>query len=265
MQIKSESYTLLHSLINQVNRILIWTKDNPDGDCLAAGLALKSMLMDMGKMVDVIAQGSLPADFASYSSQIRKGLGQKKLIVSFDWQKNEIDKVSYNMEGERFNFIISPKGRPIDPTEVKVTSQGENYEVVFTIGISSLDEVKDDDRQLLIDAVLINIDKDGQSDSFGRLNFVDPTAESLCTIIAKIAQGSDLPLSQQAKQFILFGLRAATDNFSSVKDASSFEAAAFVTRGNEKEQGTKILEDSKEASAPTDWYSPKVFRSKQSS
>jgi len=269
MQISGENSAFLENLIEKAKKILILVGCKPSVDNLAAGLALEEVLRTLGKVSQVYYRGEIPKVFNNFAAKINNKIEVKKLVVSFNWQKNQIEKVSYNLEGENFNFIISPLNKKIDSADLRISYQGEEADLIVTLGVSSLAEFNDISSDFFENRIIINFDKKENNQLFGKLNFVDPAAESICVVVAKIFENSQIPTSPVAADILLTGIRATTNNFERVSDPATFEAAAFCTRVREGKIRQQEPAESKTAlkqiEVPKEWLSPKILRSKQTS
>ena len=257
------------SLVQQAKKILILVGKDPSVDNLAAGLFFEESLTALGKMVQIYYCGEIPEVLNNFAAKINNKIEVKKLVVSFNWRQGQVEKVSYNLEGEKFNFIISPLNKKIEPADLRISHQGEEADLIIALGLASLAEVGEPSSDFFANKTIVDIDKKASSQLFGELNFVDPSAESICTVVAKIFENSQIPANPAAADILLLGLRATTGNFVKVADPATFEAAAFCTRIKEgkieerKPQEPKPL--FKQPEVPKEWLSPKILRSKQTS
>ncbi len=148
--------------------------------------------------------------------------------MSFPYHDGDIEKVSYNIEGDRLNVNLFAEEQGIRFTEKDITyiRQGASPQLIFTVGVSQAVEI-----QGLVDSgvKIVNIDNSAGNGMFGQVNIVDPTASSLSEIVAKIAQDLNLQVEFDVAQNLLDGITAATQNFSSPKTSPvAFEMAGFL-------------------------------------
>ena len=264
MQVQSENFVLFENLLDQSEDILVLVNENPDVDTLAAAVFLENLLSVSGKKVQVIAKGKLPDKLSHLSEKISKKIEPKKLVVSFNWHKNAVEKVSYNLDGENFNFIINPRDSIINEDEIKISHQGKEADLVITLGIESLEQVENHEKKLIENKTIINIGKGDKNRMFGKLNFVGEGADSISSIVAKLIEKTKSQVPKASVELLLLGIREATENFTSVNDPTTFEAAAFCARIKKGETvQRKRQEYIVKPQVPSDWLTPKVFRSKQ--
>jgi nanoRNase/pAp phosphatase (c-di-AMP/oligoRNAs hydrolase) len=267
MQITAENFTLLANLIQTSKKILIFVGKNPSVDSLAAAIFLEENLSGENKSLEVIASGDIPENLKSFSEKISNKATTKKLVISFNWKELAVEKVSYNLEGENFNFIVTPRNRKIGGDEVKISYQGQEEDLIIVLGVSTLSELEYFSGSSS-DKPIINIGKSNKNELFGTLNFVNPQADSISAIVASIFDKGNLPVKLTASgDLLILGIRSATDNFNNVLDPATFEAAAFCARLKEGvEAGSNLKPEEelkKEANIPADWLAPKVLHSKE--
>ena len=171
-----------------------------------------------------------------------------------------MDKVSYSLEGEYFNFIISPKGKKINEGEIKISSKGDEADLIIALGVTSLLQLEGYEKDFVESKTVVSIDNNTGNTLFGKLNFVNEGSDSICGIVANLVEKSQIPLEGSAADLLMFGLRAATDNFNKVEDPITFEAAAFCAKWK-KQQIEHPPEKAKSHQVPKEWLSPKIFRS----
>jgi len=273
MQIKPEDFAPLENLIKQSNKILILAGLENPVEILAGALFLEKILSSAGKKVQIFFNGEIPEIFRIYSDKISDKLEVKKLAVSFNWRKNNIEKVSYNLDSENFNFIISPTNKRVNLDAVKLSYKGEEADLVICLGVSSLSSVKETESFFFENKAIVNIDRKNTNNYFGNLNFVNEKADSICSIIAQIVKKVSLLVVPEAADFLILGLRESTDNFNNVSDPNTFEAAAFCIKLKNgikeeiKSEDEPVVPEksSNKSRVPEGWVTPKIFRSKQTS
>lgn len=264
MQIQAENYKLFLNTINQARDILVLVGGDKLVDTQAAALYLQNLLSSLGKKVQIVVRGELVASLRQYTDKISAKIEPAKLVVSFNWHKTGVDKVSYDLKGDRFNFIVTPRSKKINPEEVKIFNQGQEPDLVVTLGVPSLSSLQNDEEEFIETKTIINIDNKSQNQLFGRLNFVNEDADSICSLIAKLTEKNHLIPSEEAADLLLLGIREATNNFSAVNDPATFEAAAFCAKAK---KGQVTVPEQKQykvkTQIPNEWLAPKIFRSKQ--
>ena len=111
--------------------------------------------------------------------------GKESLVVSFDYKEEKVDKVSYNIEGDKFNLIIKPKeGQlPLDPQDVIFSYSGKKPDLIIAINTSALEEIKK----------LMQSGEDITPDIIANIGYVSPNQETDLSLVDKnIASVSEL-------------------------------------------------------------------------
>ena len=264
MQVQAENFGFFDSLIRGSKRILILIKRNPDVDAMAAALFLENGLENFGKNIQIVARGELPSSFREYHHKITDKFETRQLIVSFNWHKIGVEKVSYKLDGENFNFIITPRNKSVEKDEVRIMHKGEEADLVFTIGLASLDELEAAEREYLDNKEVVNIDKSPDNQLFGKLNFVKEDADSISALVGSLIEKSNIRPTATSADILLAGLRSSTDDFNTVRDPTTFEVAAYCSKIQmDLVNEPALTEFKEEPQVPRDWLAPKVFRSKQ--
>lgn len=252
-------------LIKKANKCLILLGNQPTADTVSAAFAWSELVSGFGRNVDIVSLGELPVEVASLDkiSTIKRRLDPTNLIISFNWAQSMIEKVSYSVEGEKFNLIITPTGKRLDPTAVEYSYRGADYNLVIALGVNNPDNLPNNmvDKAIFDNVATINLDNKIENTNFGKINVVDPECDSISGLTVEILKESNSPVSIRVADYLLFGIRAATNNFDSIKNPASFEQAAFCSRVK-KEGAIPGFENDKTNDEPSeDWFSPKVMRS----
>ncbi len=259
-------------LIRKAQKVLVLLSPQPTADAVAAALSLGRVAENLGRKADTVCLGQLPSQTSTLDkvNEIKNRLDPVNLIVSFNWAQSLIEKVSYSVEGDKFNLIITPSGKKLDPTQVEYSYRGSSYDLVISVGVSSAQEQPNNlfDKSIFETTPTVNIDRQVTNANYGKVNVVDPDSDSLSGLICEILKSaSQSNFDQKIADYLLFGLRAATNNFDFVKNPATFEQAAFLTKVKNQSLGISYPENEVSGEknlAPQeagDWFSPKVIRS----
>lgn len=274
----------LTSQINQASSILLFSPNKPGFDAVASTLSLYLVLKSAGKNVTV-ASNSEPIVRDSHLvglDKIKTEIGQQNLVISFPYQEDSIEKVSYNVKNETFNLIIRPKQNhtPIKKDKLEFNYTGASADLVIILGCVQIQDVGNiliQEKDLLEQAKIVNISN--KPSEFGDVNIVD-TQASLSELTTALIQEINLQLTQDAAQNLLLGIEQATDNLQSQQiTADTFEALATLYRAGAnrsrnqkpkkstahplktKDQQNKIKKDEPESRPKPDWLKPKIYKS----
>lgn len=245
-------------------------------DKAAAGLALYLALKKNQKQVSIFSSQPITVKFSSLVGvdQIKSKIEGKNLLVSFDYVEDSIEKVSYNIENNKFNLLIQPKKgfSPLSAEKVQYHYSGDQADLILVVGASSLNDLGDlyfQNKKLFDQNKKISFDANSQSGRFGDFNWVDQETVCLSELIALLISRFNLPVDDDIASNLLRGLQSATAGFSLAKaKASTFEAAAFCLRAGAKPVGKpaplepmpqKVSAKKKPEPSP-DWLEPKIYK-----
>ncbi len=286
----------IQSALATAQSIFIALPRNPSFDKVAAGLGFYLSLVKAKKSVTIGCPTEMRVEFSSLVgvNKIKDSFqgGKDSLTISFDYIEDAIEKVSYNIEGGKFNLVVKPKAGhpPLDSEKVEYSYTGGKVDLIFTIGASSLDTLGDihqDNQELFGESQIINFDNNPRNQQYGQVNLVNPISASLSEEMASLIAQLRLPTDGDIGSNLLLGIGRATNQFSSIKVGSgTFEAAAFCLKIGARRQTRKPLrrgikhklplkpmplkvsaqkepvkekEEEKEEPKP-DWLEPKIYK-----
>ncbi len=237
----------LQSILSQAPALGIIASEKQDVDILSAALSLHLIFQDSGKTSQVVSKKEpiVEHSFLVGVDQLRKSFGggaSKNLTVSFPYVEGEIEKVSYNIEGDRLNVNLfgTSQGITFDEKAIRYIREGSSPQVIVTIGIQNPQELEG-----LVEsgAQIINIDNTVSNALFGNVVMVDPAYSSLSEVVARIAFDMGYVVEFDVAQNLLDGILHATNNFTSSKTSPlAFEMAGLLMqkgaiRKNMKDSG----------------------------
>lgn len=226
--------TKIKGLLEAAQDVLIVTHENPTHDSIGSALALSLGLATLGKKVTVACPDPMIVELSNYigAQKVVTSLGKKNFVISLDYVDGSIEKVSYNIEGDKFNLVIEPRPGYEGFSEEKVHYEhtGQSAHVIFavdTIHLGGLKKLYEDDKDLYASKPIVNIDRHANNALFGHTNMIDDKASSTAEVVYALLTGLGVSLSEDMATNLLNAVYAATQNFqsSSVK-AGAFELAA---------------------------------------
>jgi hypothetical protein len=226
-------------------------------------------------------------------NKITDKVGSRNLVISFNYIKDSIEKVSYNIEDNKFNLVIEPKPNfpPLDPNKVSYSYTGANADLVFIVGAAKLEDLDNfyyEEKKVFEDKLTINIDYKSNNTKFGKINLYDNQASSCSEIVSLMIRDLAMPVDADIASNLLSGIKANTSNFQAFNvSASAFEIAAWcLQNGARKDYFTpigfpsqplnnqnipftpppftqgNIQSDINNHTPPADWLKPKIYKSK---
>jgi len=227
----------ISEILNKSQSGAIITPTNPTVDTLAAATALYLGLAKLNKNVSLSASTKPQSDLTGVEKfQTTIGAGGDSLMVSFPYVDGAIDKVDYNIQGESFNLIISPRqGYPkLNPNQVNFSYTGGSIDFIFVIDsatLNNLGSIYTDNQNMFIGHDIINIDRHLTNAYFGTVNFIDKTISSVSELILRVLQNQKIEIDREIATNLYAGIAASTNNFTSYStNANTFENIATLLR-----------------------------------
>ena len=254
-------------LLGTAQAILVVLPLDLNSDKVAAGLSLYLSLKKAGKQVSVVCSTSMTVEYSSLVGvdKIASKIKGKNLTVSFDYIEDAIEKVSYNIENNKFNLVIQPKEglAPISTDKVEYSYSGGQADLVFIIGDTDkkdLGKIYEENKKLFDQVKIVNIS--------------EPEAACSSELVAKLLAQLQLPVDADIATNLLKGIEETTKIFSATKaGAGTLEAAVFCLRAGGKkpgQAGKKIslepMAEEVSAKKPPeekpqpDWLAPKIYK-----
>lgn len=215
---------------------------NPSFDATAAGLALFLSLREAGKSVFIGSPTKMRVEYTSLVgiNEISDKIGNRNLIIAFDYQEDAIEKVSYNVEEGKFNLVIEPKAGhpPLESKGVKFSYEGIEAQLIFVVGarrLEELGELYERNRQVVNTATIINIDTKAANTKFGQVNFVIQGAAAISELAYDLLKKANLPFNVDIVGNLMKGIETQTQNLQApFVGPDTFEAVAQLMRAGAK-------------------------------
>lgn len=238
------TFTPVQQALATAQTVLVVAPQKPNLDKIAAALALFLSLKKAGKSVVVACPDEMTVEFSPLVGvdKVTSQLGGKNLTISFDYVEDSIEKVSYNIENNKFNLLIQPKAGfpPLSADKVSYSYSG-GADLIFIIGAQKLEDLGNlyaQESKLYEQKSTVNIDVDAKNTQFGGINLTDPTVSSCSEITTGLIATLKLPVDQDIASNLLLGIEEMTKRFSSPETtAATLEAAAFCLRSGGRRAG----------------------------
>jgi len=282
----------IQEITTKCRSAVILIPSNPSIDAIGASTSLYLALNKMGKTVSIACSQKSSSDLvASDKIQNIIGAGGDSLMVSFPYSDGAIDKVDYNIQGQSFNLVITPRPgfKKLDPNQVKFSYTGGLVDVIFVIDaptLNSLGTIYTENQNQFNGKDIINIDRHLTNAYFGTVNYVNKTISSISELILTILKTLGVEIDRDIATNLYAGAAASTNNFTSYSvNADTFQNVSTLLRlGAVKKiirkpqpminptpaQGPEYhpikpieaveKEVQKELRSPQDWLKPKIFK-----
>lgn len=212
---------------------LIVLPANPSVDAIAASTSLYLALTKMGKVASIVCSTAPQSELIG-ADKIKQSLtiGGDNLVVSFPYSEGSIDKVDYNIQGDKFNLVIIPReGFPkLDPKKVEFAYVGGKTEFIITIDVPNLNSigpVYQQNQREFEGKNLINVDRHLINNNFGLVNYVNKTSSSTTELALTIIEALKAEVDKDMATNMYAGLLASTNGFTSYSvNADTFQTAS---------------------------------------
>lgn len=256
-------FTQARQTIDRSKQLLIVLPHLPSTDAVAAGLALYLVLEQTGKKVKIVCNDfSLPPHhaFLPKSKLIESNLAAlRKFVISVDLSKTKAEQLSYEMNNERLDIFITPRGGMFADADV-TTSAGEygfdSIVVIDAPNLESLGPLYDANTEFFYRTPIINIDHNPSNEFYGQINVVDLTATSVSEIIFELIRDWDnKKLDEYIATSLLAGIISKTKSFktATVTPKSLSIASHLVSSGARREEIIRHLYQNRSLSALKLW------------
>ena len=177
--------------IKKAHNILITTKESYSGDALTSALGLFLFIKKLDKKVTVAINNFNHAgrnfSFLPNIKDIESSLSAtQKFIISLDTAQTGVEDISYQINGQTLEFIITPKEGAFAKENISTSSMGASYDLIITLScpdLHSLGAIYNHNTAFFYATPIINIDHDPDNEAFGQINKIDITALSTTELL----------------------------------------------------------------------------------
>ena len=262
-------------ILTSSSTVVILLPESANRDAVAAGLALYLSLLNLGKNVTVAYPKAAIVGWSHLVglNKLTQKLGNKNFVISLDYTEGSIEKVSYNIEGSKFNLVVEPRvGAPLfDEKKVSYSYSGFTADLVITITAASLEALGkfySENRPLFAEKPVIAIDY-RLGANYGKVNLVRAVT-SASEMVAHIIKTAQLPLNGDIASNLYDGILVGGRNFTHpAVSADTFEAVAWLLRQGARKNALRqeetpvrelVKQESPDMATPPDWLKPKIYK-----
>lgn len=219
-------------------------------DKLASSLALMLSLKNGGFSAEVVTEG---VPLVSHSNLY--GIGDVKNsiasqtagnftitlenVVEGNGQISSLEKLDWYPEGSNLNLVFHVlPGKTFQPTNIAQKFSSSNYDFIFVLGASNLNELGGIYSQNVTQfstTPVLNIDINPTNSNFGKVNIVETNASSLSEIMVEVISSLGLTLDPDTASNIVAGIYDATTNLT-----SNVKSETFIALGQAMQAGGKV-------------------------
>lgn len=227
----------IKKLLESAKSVIVILPPDPGKDLLAAGVSLHLALKEAGKISQIGCSSDAHLDHQIEGvTEIADTIGSRNLIISFDYQEDDLDKVDYDVRDDgKFYLLVKPKaGSPVpDIGGVKYSYSGAQADLVITLGISSLEElgkIYADEKNFLDNTTTLSLNNTLRPAVFTG-NTYHQNRGSYSELVSGLLEEQKLPINPIIAQNLLNSIHESTNGFTGSRlTADTFSAVAFLMR-----------------------------------
>lgn len=205
--------------------VLITFKKDSHGDAIAASLALKLFLEQLGKKVHIACDGFVLPDrftFVSGSTSISSSLGSlHQFVITMDISKNGLSNLKYEVKDEKLKLFITPKNGYYGKDLIRTSQTEFKYDVIVVLDtptLPALGDVYTNNEEFFFKTPIINIDHKNSNELFGHINLIELPASTSSEIVYELLNAYKPELiNKDIAQALLTGIIAGTNSFKDKK------------------------------------------------
>lgn len=141
--LNSTALSQIKAILDPAQSVVIAFPPQANQDQRASAISFYRALRDLKTEVSLVTPTELDYEGLVGGEDVRTKLGNKDLSISFDYDENSVDKVSYNIDEEmgKFYLVIKPKKgqKPLDADRVSFDYIGAQADVIFLFGVHNLE------------------------------------------------------------------------------------------------------------------------------
>lgn len=230
-------------------------------DALSSSLALFLFLQKLNYKVSLVSpEKQKQLSFLPEYSKIEISLTNlRRFIVSLDISNTKIKKISYSIDKNKLNFILSPSKGWFRTEDISTRTGEFKYQLIITIGVNnleSLEKIYDNQIEFFYKTPIINIDNSPSNEDFGQINFIDLNAVSNSEIIFYLLKNYKKEiLNEDIATCLLSGIINKTRNFktNNLTPQTLLTTSKLISLGGRREEIINNLYRSKSMSTLKLW------------
>src|SRR3989338_9364137 len=179
--------------LTKAEAVLVAVSENSGFDGLAAGLAICLSCQKLGKNVSIFAKSPKVSDAETLYGvdKIGKPAGKKNLVVVVENAVQNVDKVTYFLDGNKLKIVIHsfPGTTGVSQEQLKFEETLSKPDLIFSIGNKSLEDLTrliTHEQNIDSTVWIVNINREDVKQKFAQVDICNPQAASLSEITGLI-------------------------------------------------------------------------------
>ena len=236
--------------LSRVRSILILLPPQPDPEMVISAISLLLTLQKTGKQAQLGCSDSsnLKNQNIPYLKEIKSSVGAKNLIVNFKYKEADLDKVDYDIDDQgNFSLLIKPKKGTLPPdiSNIKYSYSGANADLVFVLGINSLEELGkfySEEKVFLDQANIVSLNHTTKPASFANFNFHQRSFSGMAEMTASLISQLELNPTEEISTLLISRIYFDTNNLTSnTVSADTMRTLNYLMRHKGKFSSSSLL------------------------
>jgi len=231
-----EQVNSLKEYFESSESIAVILGQKPTVDQLALASALYDGCKNLGKEVGLYSPKRIKDEHFSSLKELQTELGKQNLVVSFDYNEEAVDKVSYHIgeETNKFFLTVKPKKgiKPLDPKSVEFSYAGADIDLIFLIGVHDLETL--DQLYFSYESLYKNnyvVTLHNFKPEIGTTQFDLSSSSSMSESMVDVIESLGMQVDENMATTLLMGIEHTTKNLQSLSTtAETFEKVARLLR-----------------------------------
>jgi len=237
--ITAQDVQIVQDTFTQATTVVISLGANANYDAVASALSLYLSCKNAGKSAHIVCSTPMRVEFSYLVGvdEVKEKLGNKSLMISFEYSEEAVEKVSYAISEDktRFNLLVTPKtgAKSLDPSTVQFSGSGAEADMVFVVGASSFEDLGElyQLEQYFFEGTFSVSLNAFEGQQFTRVALNSSGQTCLAEGVGVMLEAMGLPPADDVATNILSSIEQATNKFQSFgMTPESFEMVARLMR-----------------------------------
>lgn len=205
----------LKDIIKSARRILLVSGIEHNLDKITAMIALGQALEAKEKKITLMAEGldkSLLVKIPE-AEGIAETLEPRSLRISIKYGSLPVEKINYESREGVFELYLAPYTGTFSKDQIEFDYTGLDYDLILTIGATTLKDlgsITQQYSQALENTLVVNIDNNEENSMFGKINLIDPSAETRAQLVYDVIKSLGSPINAITASLLLAGVMEKT-------------------------------------------------------
>lgn len=210
----------LKEILARAEAIQVAVSEQSGLDGLAAGLALYLSCAKLGKNVAIAAKPPTVGQARELYGvdKIGQGAQSQNLVVVIDAAVENVDKVTYFLEGDKLKIVVHPfpGSKGVSRDQVNLEDTAFKADLVLAVGFETREQLTKmitHEQNLDPKISILAINKGELNQKFAQSSVIDPEASSLCEVASRALQDWALLIDEDIAYNLYIGIQQSSSGF----------------------------------------------------